>query len=42
MQLLQIEHFFRHYKDLEEGKFVKIIGWQDANEAKKILTKSLI
>ncbi|OIQ84569.1 inorganic pyrophosphatase [mine drainage metagenome] len=23
----QIEHFFCHYKDLEEGKWVKVTGW---------------
>src|SRR5574343_376723 len=30
-----ISHFFAHYKDLEPGKFVKIEGWVDAEEAKK-------
>lgn len=29
----QIEHFFEHYKDLEEGKWVKIKGWADADAA---------
>ena len=34
----QIAHFFEHYKDLEKNKWVKIIGWGDAEEAaKKIL-----
>lgn len=27
--LSQISHFFEHYKDLEEGKWVKIDGWKD-------------
>ena len=31
----QIAHFFAHYKDLEPGKFVKIIGWRGPEEAKK-------
>ena len=31
----QISHFFAHYKDLEPGKFVKIRGWLDAEEAKR-------
>jgi len=31
----QISHFFAHYKDLEPGKFVKVKGWVDAEEAKK-------
>lgn len=31
----QIEHFFKHYKDLEPGKWVKIDGWEDVESAKK-------
>jgi inorganic pyrophosphatase len=26
-RLLQIQHFFEHYKDLEPGKWVKVAGW---------------
>ena len=33
----QIEHFFAHYKDLEPGKWVKIIRWGDAAEAKRMI-----
>ena len=29
----QIEHFFAHYKDLEEGKWVRIKGWGTAEDA---------
>ena len=29
----QIEHFFQHYKDLEPGKWAKILGWGDAAKA---------
>ena len=25
--LKAIEHFFEHYKDLEQGKWVKVQGW---------------
>ena len=28
-----IEHFFQHYKDLEENKWVKIDGWRGKEEA---------
>ena len=35
--LQQIEHLFEHYKDLEPGKWVKIGGWRDVNEAKKMI-----
>lgn len=30
----QIQHFFEHYKDLEPGKWVRVAGWGDAEEAK--------
>ena len=38
--LSQIEHFFKHYKDLEKDKWVKITGWSDAAAAKKEITDS--
>ncbi len=31
--LKQIQHFFENYKDLEEGKWVKVDGWAGADEA---------
>ena len=34
MLLAQIAHFFEHYKDLEEGKWVKVEGWVGPEEAK--------
>ena len=37
----QIEHFFAHYKDLEPGKWVKIIRWGDADEAKKMIIEGV-
>ncbi len=36
----QIEHFFTYYKDLDEGKWVKIDGWGSAEEAKQELIDS--
>lgn len=27
LRLQQISHFFEHYKDLEPGKWVKVLGW---------------
>ena len=33
----QIEHFFAHYKDLEPGKWVKILRWGDAAEAQAMV-----
>lgn len=31
--LNSLEHFFNHYKDLEEGKWVKVDGWVGPDEA---------
>jgi inorganic pyrophosphatase len=31
--LQSLEHFFRHYKDLEAGKWVKIEGWEGPDAA---------
>ncbi|MBR4736132.1 MAG: inorganic diphosphatase [Rhodocyclaceae bacterium] len=33
--LKQTEHFFEHYKDLEPGKWVKILGWGTLEEARQ-------
>jgi len=41
MLLDQISHFFEHYKDLEEGKWVKIEGWVDAEAAKTEVQASI-
>ena len=35
MRLKAISHFFEHYKDLEEGKWVKVLGWEGIDAAKK-------
>ena len=37
----QIQHFFEHYKDLEPGKWVKLIGWGDADEARQFITEAI-
>lgn len=31
----QVEHFFSHYKDLEPGKWVKVDGWGDVEDARQ-------
>jgi inorganic pyrophosphatase len=33
----QIGHFFEHYKDLEAGKWVKIVRWGDDAEARALI-----
>lgn len=35
IQLLQISHFFEHYKDLEPGKWVRVGSWVEVGEARK-------
>jgi inorganic pyrophosphatase len=39
--LEQIQHFFEHYKDLEPGKWVKLLGWGDAAEAKGLIMQAI-
>jgi len=36
-----IAHFFDHYKDLEPGKWVKIDGWVDVEEARREILDSI-
>jgi inorganic pyrophosphatase len=37
----QIEHFFQHYKDLEPGKWVKVLGWGNAIEAEQMILEGI-
>jgi inorganic pyrophosphatase len=39
--LLSIEHFFKHYKDLEEGKWVTIEGWDGPKAASNEIMQSI-
>ena len=39
--LEQVQHFFEHYKDLEPGKWVKMHGWGDAAEAKRMIQDAM-
>lgn len=41
MRLKTIVHFFEHYKDLEEGKWVKVVGWEGADSAKKEISDGI-
>ena len=40
--LEQIHHFFSHYKDLEKGKWVKVSGWGDKNEAAALIEAGIV
>lgn len=37
----QISHFFEHYKDLEEGKWVKVKRWGEAEEAAQMVEEGI-
>jgi len=37
----QIRHFFERYKDLEAGKWVKVIGWGDQSEAHALILEAI-
>ena len=37
----QIAHFFEHYKDLDEGKWVRVEGWGGVDEAKQEILSSV-
>ena len=37
----QTVHFFEHYKDLEPGKWVKVLGWGSVEDAKKEILDGL-
>jgi inorganic pyrophosphatase len=37
----QVAHFFEHYKDLDEGKWVRVDGWADVDEARKEIMHSI-
>ena len=39
--LSQIKHFFERYKELDEGKWVKVDGWAGIEEAKQEIMDSI-
>lgn len=39
--LNQVSHFFEHYKDLENNKWVKIQGWEEIDAAKQEIMDSV-
>lgn len=41
LQLEQMKHFFEHYKDLEDGKWMKFTGWGCIDEARVEILKSI-
>ena len=39
--LQEIAHFFKHYKDLEPGKWANIDGWEKQDVAKKVIEHAI-
>ena len=39
--LLSLEHFFNHYKALEEGKWVKVDGWVGVDAAQREIEQGI-
>ena len=39
--LRQIQHFFEHYKDLEDGKWVKIDNWHGVEDAQRMVVEAI-
>jgi len=37
----RIPHFFAHYKDLEPNKWVKILGWENAEKAAELIQEGI-
>lgn len=37
----QIAHFFQHYKDLEKGKWSKIVRWVGTTEAESLISEAI-
>jgi inorganic pyrophosphatase len=38
---MQFRHFIEHHKDLEEGKYVKVAGWEGVEAAKIRISKAI-
>ena len=37
----QIQHFFERYKDLEPGKWVKVVRWEGAEAARRMIAEAV-
>jgi len=37
----QVQHFFEHYKDLEQGKWVKIDSWRGSAAARQLIVEAI-
>ena len=37
----QVQHFFEHYKDLEPGKWVKVLRWGGIEDAHRLILEGI-
>lgn len=37
----QIKHFIEHHKDLEKGKYVRVVGWEDKEVAMRKISEAI-
>ena len=37
----KLTHFIEHHKDLEEGKYVKVAGWEGKDTAKIMISEAI-
>ena len=37
----QVQHFFEHYKDLEDGKWVKVLRWDGIEDAHRLILEGV-
>jgi inorganic pyrophosphatase len=37
----KLEHFIKHHKDMESGKFVKIVKWEEKGSAERIISQAI-
>ena len=37
----QVRHFFEHYKDLEDGKWVKVLRWGGIEDAHRLILEAV-
>lgn len=37
----KLEHFIKHHKDMESGKFVKVVEWEGKRAAERIISQAI-
>jgi inorganic pyrophosphatase len=37
----KLDHFIKHHKDMEPGKFVRIVNWEEKTVAERIISRAI-